>query len=177
MTFNPSCLTRPRAMHAQLLAALAAVLTACGGGSDAPAAAAATAGASRYAGTWTSACVDLSSALGRPSSYRSNFTITATNASSYTAAGGNTEWTNNNCGGTGTPIAGESGSTTFTVSGTKTIGSDVVDKLTYAGGGGATLKSLSFVSPDGRSLRLGGTGTPDAEGYPTALDPTVYTKQ
>jgi hypothetical protein len=156
------------------LLAVAGLLSACGGGDDD---AAAGANSGKYVGTWASTCTDLSSALGRPNSYKSTFVITAPDAGKYTATGGNTEWANATCSGTGTPIAGESGSTTSTIVGTKTVGSDTVDKVTYPGSGTVTLKNISFVSADGRSLRVGGSGTPDADGYPTVLNATVYTKQ
>jgi hypothetical protein len=53
----------------------------------------------------------------------------------------------------------------------------VAGLLSACGAGSTTLKNISFVSADGRSLRLGGSGTPDADGYPTVLNATVYTKQ
>jgi hypothetical protein len=163
---HPACLSFT-------LLAVAGLLSACGGGDD-PAAGGSS---GKYAGTWASACTDLSSALGRPNSYKSTFVITSPDATKYTATGGNTEWANATCTGTGAPIAGESGSTTFTLVGTKTVGSDTVDKVTAPGAGTTTLKNISFVSADGRSLRLGGSGTPDADGYPTVLNATVYTTQ
>lgn len=153
----------------------AALLTACGGSDDEPAAGGSSSG--KYAGTWASACVDLSGALGRPNSYKSTLVITSPDATKYTATGGNTEWANATCSGTGAPIVGESGTVTSTIVGTRTIGTDTVDKVNYPGSGTTVLKNISFVSADGLSLRVGGSGTLDADGYPTVLDATVYTKQ
>lgn len=151
---------------------LAATLAACGGGDDTG-----NGLADKYVGVWASPCTDLSAALGRPNSYKTLLTLKKTADAAYSSEGGNTEWANATCAGGGTPILGESGTTVFTIVGTKVVGSDTVDKLNF-GAAPSLRKSISMVSADGRSLRLGSDASVfDADGYPSTLYPTVYTKQ
>ena len=152
---------------------MGAALVACGGGDDG----AASEAADKYVGSWTSACTDLSAALGRPNSYKSTLTLRKTGAASYASETGNVEWANASCTGPSTPIVGESGATVFTIVGTKLIGSDTVDKLSYPLGATGVGKSVVLVSASGLSLRLGNPNAVDSDGYPTALDATVFTKQ
>lgn len=102
----------------------ATALVACGGGDDG----AASEATDKYVGSWSSACTDLSTVLGRPNSYKSTLTLRKTGAASYASATANVEWANTSCAGPSTPIVGKSGVTVFTIVGTKRIGSD---KLNY----------------------------------------------
>lgn len=165
--------TTPMRRLIKLLPLLAtATLAACGGGDDTG-----NGLADKYVGVWASPCTDLSAALGRPNSYKTLLTLKKTADASYSSEGGNTEWANATCTGAGTPIVGESGSTVFTIVGTLVLGSDTVDKLNF-GAAPSLRKSISMVSADGQGLRVGsGGGGVDADGYPSSLNATVYTKQ
>jgi hypothetical protein len=161
----------------RLLLALSLLLTtalvACGGGDDG----AASEAADKYVGRWSSACTDLSTALGRPSAYQSTLTLRKTGATSYASKTANVEWANASCTGPASLIVSESGATVFTIVGTKVIGSDTVDQLSYPLGGSLVGKSVALVSADGLSLRLGNPHAVDSDGYPTTLDTSVFTRQ
>lgn len=95
-----------------------------------------------------------------------NFTTTMT---AHTGAG---------C--TGGAVATESGSGSVTWKGTKTVGSETVDKLEIVMGAQSE-KQIAVIRADGKfysGIAVGEPGSnPDAEGYPSALETLGYTKQ
>lgn len=156
------------------------VLAACGGGDDTSSSTpvVTTDVADKYVGTWVM-CVP----SGSSSSYKITLTgskITAT-AISYTYS--ETVHGNSTCSGTGTPDYSEAG--TIVYQGTKTIGSDVVDKgegtITSDSDNTTTEprieKDISLVS--GTTLFFGDDDPGlDPDGYPNALFKTLgFTKQ
>lgn len=155
-----------------LLLLASATLLACGGGEEG-----ASAPADKYVGAWVGPCIDLSAALGKPNAYKTTLSIKKTADAAYSSEGSNTEWSNATCAGAGTAIAGESGLVVFTIVGTLVLGGDTVDKLSF-GAEPSLRRSISMVSADGRSLRVGsGGGGVDADGYPNSLSTVVYVKQ
>ena len=168
---------------------VAAMLAACGGGSDAdPASATAaastetttatsttttteTATAAKYAGTW-SGCFTTGAATSR----QETLVITQLTADTASFAFTEVNYGALACAGTAGATSTDAGTVAF--SGTKTIGTDTVDKgiVTQADGTQkqvflATATTLSF----GRQPDDG--GTPDADGYPTTFDGNALTRQ
>jgi hypothetical protein len=158
-----------------LMAAVAAlVLSACGGGGSA---ATGTDASDKYVGRWVKCNVFLTTVAGK-NSYTDELTVTKVGASTYSVAGARNEFVANNCTGTGAAIVGESGTTVYTIVGTKTANLVVADKVTYPTGASTVVKDIAYVNAAGTELRLGyPAGGYDTEGYPNALDPAVYNKQ
>lgn len=157
------------------------ILAACGGGGDdtsstpAPGSSDVT---DKYVGTWVM-CVP----TGSTSSYKITLKGSKVSATSISYTYGETVHSNNTCSGTGTPDYTEAG--TIAYKGTKTIGSDVVDKgegtITFDNDSSTTEprveKDISLVS--GNTIYTGDDSSGvDTDGYPNALFKTLgFTKQ
>lgn len=166
-------------------------LGACGGGGGGTTTATATTTTDlvgKYVGKWSTACSGPATitATGAISSSKQTVTITKVSDSTYSATGGSVDYVGAGCTGTGTAVVGETGTTVFTVVGTKTAtgtatsgGSGEVDKVTYpASGAGATGKDIIYVNAGGPTLQRGDTGgAKDADGFPNALLAQRYAKE
>lgn len=159
-----------------LMAAVAVlVLSACGGGGSA-----AISGADasdKYVGRWVRCNVLLATVAGK-NSYTDELTVIKVGAATYSVAGARNEFVASNCTGTASPIIGESGTTVYTIVGTKTASLVTVDKVTYPTGASTVVKDLAYVNAAGTQLQLGNSGAgQDSDGYPNALESAVYAKQ
>jgi hypothetical protein len=152
-------------------ATLVAALTACGGGGGGDGDDLTAASIAKYVGTWRS-CVPAGA-----NSELDLLTITKTSETTGTFSSTQTTHAGAGCTGAATDAVTESGSLTW--SGTKTVGTETVDKLDLAVGT-QTQKQIAAVHADGSfhtGIPVGEPGSnPDAEGYPGALDPNAYTK-
>jgi hypothetical protein len=160
---------------------ISAILSACGGGSDAPAAAAAPAPAAadvvdKYAGTW-SLCAQYSAT----SSVKVVIVNAKLSATTVNYAYNETDYaTSTTCGGTGVPDYSEAGVATY--AGTKTIGADTVDLISIAVatvGGVAdayAFKDVAIVK-NGQMFLGNLAAALDAQSYPTVLLSKPYIKQ
>lgn len=163
-----------------------AFLAGCGGGGDSSTAAdtggtGGTGGttptaADKYVGTW-SGCFSSGSGTG---SHRESVTITRTGDASASFVFTGSDYAAAGC--TGTPTATDTGSGTIALSGTKTIGTDTVDKGVITDSGKPAEKQVFLVKgtgpitlSTGRGVNDG--GTLDADGYPTTLDTNLLTRQ
>jgi hypothetical protein len=159
-------------------ATLVGVLAGCGGGGDGdgdrlfngltpPASAA----LEKYVGTWRN-CAPVGA-----DSELDTITITRTGETTANFSSTLTTHTGAGCTGTATASGAESGSITW--SGTKTIGTETVDKIDILMGTKSE-KQVAAVRADGTfhtGIPVGETGSnPDAQGYPGALDANGYTK-
>lgn len=149
--------------------ALAALLTACGGGDDDPPFA-----ADKYVGTWS-----MCTSTGATTSEKETLILvrgTAINTLDFTSS--TTAHFAAGCTGFfGTPQT-QTGTVTF--NGTKVIGNETVDRVFIGGGlGEKQVLVVRATSPQtmttGRSSSEG--GTLDADGYPTTLDTNVFVRQ
>lgn len=157
-----------------MAAVVALMLSACGGGGSA---ATGTDASDKYVGRWVKCNVFLTTVAGK-NSYTDELTVTKVGAATYSVAGARNEFVANDCTGTGAPIVGESGTTVYTIVGTKTASLVVADKVTYPTGASTVARDIAYVDTAGSQLRLGySAGGYDTDGYPNALDPAVYNKQ
>lgn len=160
-----------------VLPIVAVTLLACGGGgggSSAPVAVAVVAVvvADKYIGTWA-ACVATAA-----SNTKETFVFAKTSATSSSYIFKQDSYPNSTCAGTPNPgTFTETG--TIIYSGTKTIGTDTVDKfdISVVTPSASSNKGIGIVS--GSTLKLGdNSGALDANGYPNTYDSVyVYTKQ
>ena len=124
----------------------------------------------KYVGTW-SQCFN--EATG---SARDTFTLSKTGTFTASAPGTDTIYASPNCSGTATTKA--TSGTTVTFQGTKTLGTETVDKVDLIQQG-VFVKSVVVIKNGqlyvGRTFRDG--GSVDSEGYPTSLEPIPYTRQ
>lgn len=166
--------------HLAILAGVSALtlLAACGGGGDATTATSTTtttttstaSAVDKYVGTWSGCFAEGSG------SQRETITITKSSdaVASYSFSGSG--YASADCSGAAT--SSDSGSGTATMVGTKTIGSETVDKVDMAEGSLSEKQVLAIV---GSKLVSGVTaadgGTVDADGYPNTLDTDGLTKQ
>lgn len=150
--------------------ALAALLTACGGGGDSDFA------GDKYIGTWA-----MCRQTGTAQWEKETLTITAgTTPNTLAFTSSTAAYFNAQCTGAfGTPQL-ESG-TIGSFNGTKTIGFDTVDQV-FIGNGGLGEKQVLVIRTTnpltlftGRSASDG--GTLDANGYPTTLDTDPFVRQ
>ena len=164
-------------------------LSACGGGGSGGTTAATTTTdlVGKYVGKWSTGCggpVTIT-ATGAITSSKQTVTITKVSDSAYSAAGGSVDYVGAGCTGTGTPVVGETGTTVFTVVGTKTAtgtfsagGTAEVDKVTFPASGAVTGKDLIYQNSTGVSLQRGDTGgAKDADGFPNAVLGQRYIKE
>lgn len=167
---------------------LLVLLASCGGGSDDPAPTASTTPgttpttpattptetALKYAGTWVG-CFPNGAA-----SSRETLVITQSTATVLSATSTETNYAAASCAGAaGTTRTNPS---TFTVDGSKTIGTDTVDKVTITQPGRPAQKQVVLVKGTAPVMLFVGKqasdgGVVDAEGYPTTLEPLGFTKQ
>ncbi len=181
-----------KSMAKQFSVAVAAVsvlvLVACGGGggSTTPTATVSTDLVSKYVGKWSTGCNGPATlGSGAVTSSKQTVTIVKLSDTSYSAAGGSVDYVGAGCTGTGTPVAGETGTLVFTIAGTKTAsgtatvgGSGEVDKVTYAASATVTSKDIIYVNAGGPTLQRGNTsGAKDADGFPDALLLQRYAKE
>lgn len=153
---------------------VAVLLAACGGGGDGtadPAAATSSTTAAKYGGTW-GGCFS----TGAASSRKETLVITPQGADIASFSFAETSYGQLACAGAAGTTSTDTGTVAF--SGTKTIGTETVDKgiVTQAGGSQkqvflATATTLQF----GR--QAGDGGTPDADGYPTTFDTNPLARQ
>ncbi len=179
---------------------VATLLASCGGGGDdAPAAAAAapaptsatpapvtttpvaavgsSAQLSSFAGTWVGCFSE------GTTSERETLVFTQQGADTFSAASSATHYASTGCAGAVTRTSSESGTVTFT--GTKSIGTDTVNKFIFTKAGSPPSKNVALVSGTnpvtltfGKEAQDG--GVLDAEGYPTTLQSSTsgtFTKQ
>lgn len=161
-----------------LIAAGSALLVACGGGGDAGTAGGTTASTTssssvdKYVGTWL-----LCEAEGAGSESES-LVITKNSDTAFGFVFTLRAHAGTSCAGEGTTT--EQGSGTGTLVGTKTIGSDTVDKIDITEGAGS--EKIAAMIKDSRlvfSLDSDQAGySADAEGYPNVMDEAgSYAKQ
>ena len=126
----------------------------------------------KYVGTW-GGCFSFTSGTG---SERETLTITKTGDATASVLGLKSNYASNNCSG---PVTRSSSYTeTPTYRGTKTLGTDTVDKVDRLTPGGLVKTVLLIKNGQlytGREVRDG--GSVDSEGYPTSLNPIPFTKQ
>ena len=157
----------PQRRIRELVAVTAAVmvtasLTACGGGSDAPAANAEP--ADKYVGTWTRICEGLSGSSLALQFEMSKAGPTAVNGTYRLLA-----YSNVTC--TGAPTQSQSSSFAFTIDGTGTASSKVVDKTTTSEASGSPRKRLFSVEGNLMYVSDGAASQGfDPDGYPTKLN-------
>lgn len=173
------------------------LVTACGGGSDGSAAATAatpatgasatpydTAGAApasavpapaSYAGTWLQC-----GAEGQSTSSKQTLVITQESATTYTGLMTRTSYASPLCAG----AAGitETSTAAVTLTGTKTIGDDLVDKVIVTVDQRAPFKTVFLLKGTAPAMLFFGKdasegGAVDADGYPTTLEAGASTRQ
>lgn len=155
-----------------VLTCAVATLSACGGGGGGAVVADAS---DKYVGVWNSACV-AGAPSGGNSFYKTTLTISKIGAATYSLGSVINGYPAAGCSGAGTLVPGDSGTLVQTIVGNKTIGADLVDKVTYPNGVG-TSKDVAFVNTAGPTLQRGNSGALDADGFPTTLEATRYAKQ
>ena len=160
--------------------AVVVFLASCGGGSNDPAPTASTtptppaATALKYAGTWVG-CFPNGTA-----SARNTLVLTQSTTASISATQTDTNYAAASCAGAaGTTTTNSS---TGTVDGTKTIGTDTVDKVTITQSGRPAQKQVLLVKGTAPVMLFVGKqaadgGAVDAEGYPATLETLGLTKQ
>jgi hypothetical protein len=159
------------------------LLVACGGGSDAPALAGApiAAGpADQYVGTWSN-CQPVTGATNGVVSARTDFVFVKTAPAVLSVTVNGAGFAAANCAGNAINVLNGLATATVTLNGTKSIGTDTVDRLDIVGVSqsipmlNGTVKELGFVS--GNTLKFSAGTATDPQGYPTALDNlTVFTR-
>lgn len=167
------------------LAIALGLLGGCGGGDDDTAAAPAApapnpgptapgvaVGIDKYVGSWT-ACIPEANSR----SSRENLTVAKTGDASGSFTVAATEYSGTNC--TGAPVRTENEAGSFTLIGTKTIGTETVDKVNIVVGN-IQQKQVFVVRADGRFHTGIPTDEPgsaaDAEGYPGAIEATGFSR-
>lgn len=162
--------------HLSILS-IAAVLTACGGGTTTPVVSSGNDLSDKYVGNWKQ-CTPYKVPVNSFLAYSSTLAITKIGANSYQTVAGNNDHTDASCTSAAVVIQGENGTTVYTITGTKMIGSTTVDTVTYPTGGSTVAKNLAYVNTAGPTLQLGATGSGnDANGYPNALETNRFAKQ
>ncbi len=167
-----------------VLAPIACVLVACGGGGgggDVGGAPVITPPANnvvaldKYVGSWTRNC----QASSATSSNRETLSLNKTGTTTLSLIDSVSTYTlNNTCAGTPTNSQTDTGTITFV--GQKQIGASTVDKMTLeiaarAPNPAVTRKQVFLV--DGNSMKDGNiSSTPDAEGFPSVLSTSTFTK-
>ncbi|NDY93491.1 hypothetical protein [Ideonella livida] len=154
-------------LSASALAALA-LLSACGGsgdGDDSPAE-----GVDKYVGTWKSPCT-VETSEGVDVGVQLTLVVTKTGANSISSTGSAKGYANTTCTGTAV-ITQDLGQASAALAGTKTVGGKTVDKATFTDDEG-TYKDIILLE-SGRLYNGDVDSALDAEGYPTALDMTLY---
>lgn len=122
----------------------------------------------KYVGTWSQCFIE----AGR--SARDTFTLVKTGATTASTTGTDTLYATTNCSGTATSSKATTGST-ITFRGTKTLGTDTVDKIEDS-----KLGKTVVVIKNGQlhtGQRFGDGGSVDSEGYPTSLGSNPYSRQ
>ncbi|OGB16561.1 MAG: hypothetical protein A2W72_12825 [Burkholderiales bacterium RIFCSPLOWO2_12_67_14] len=138
------------------------LLSACGGGSDAPAD---SSPADKYVGVWAAPCVD----LGNGFSVVQDWTFTKTGATNLTIDADGTVHSGSSCSGKGTPANHVQGS--MSING-QTAGADRVSFHL----GASQFKELWLVQ--GAEIHMRSTGAKDAEGYPNTVgSDTVFRRK
>ncbi|TBO28341.1 hypothetical protein EYS42_15155 [Aquabacterium lacunae] len=162
-----------RAMGAMGLA-VAAALSACGGGGDS-AGQASNGTADPYVGTWKSRLCY----TGQGGFFKDSIVITKKGDKVYQVDFQIYQYSTNTCTGTGTAVQGDAFSFVNTIVGTKTVEGVTADKTTYTNLNGATAKSVSYT--DGKVLRVGDErGATDTDGFPNNFDTSddeIFDKQ
>jgi hypothetical protein len=150
-------------------------LVACGGSdSTTPIA---TDASDKYVGTWKR-CIPYNIPQGSFLAYSETAAITKVTASSYRSVSSRADHTDVNCSTAGTPIVGESLDSVFSLVGTKSIGGNIVDTVTYPTGPSTTAKDIAYVNSAGPTLQIGDTNSGlDANGFYNALDNRRFLKQ
>jgi hypothetical protein len=160
-----------------LLSLVAATLVACGGGGDsAPAA-----NADKYVGSWA-ICVPTTSTTNGVLSGRATYVFAKTTETALSVSLDYTFYGTTNCAGSASTTSTGVATGTVNLNGTKTVGTDTVDRLNFALTSkvdaelNGPFKDIGLIS--GNTLKFGASSAADAEGYPTAIDSTgVFTKQ
>ncbi|MEY4427502.1 MAG: hypothetical protein RLZZ182_191, partial [Pseudomonadota bacterium] len=134
-----------RALSALGLVVAVTALSACGGGGDGAARTASNGTVDPYVGTFQSGCVQEGSA----NSYRIRLTVVKTSASTVDATAQYVSYAGTSCAGNGTAVAGNSGTDTLTLTGTKSASGKTVDKFSTSSGE----KDIAYT--DGTSLYFG----------------------
>ncbi len=165
----------PAAFIATLITAI--FLSGCGGGdSGSPAASPSNDASDKYVGTWKR-CNIYNVAQGSFLAFSQTLIIAKISATSYSSLGSNSDHTDTNCTGAGTPIVGEAATTVFTIVGSKSVTPYTVDTLTYPAGGSMPAKDIAYVNPAGPTLQIGkSNSTRDADGFPTELEVVRFAK-
>jgi hypothetical protein len=163
-----------------------ALVASCGGGDGDPAAGTSTSTTAtsatdttatsgvvdKYVGTWIGPCVS----VGASEWEREAFTITKTGDTTFTFSSVNSIYASSSC--SGTPTRSDSGTGTGTMRGTKTIGTDTVDKIDIVENG-TVHKEVVLIKDgklyNGRAASEG--GSVDSEGYPATLETNGNTRQ
>jgi hypothetical protein len=163
-----------RALGAMGLVAVAAALTACGGGGDS-AGLASNGTADPYVGTWKSRyCY-----AGQGGFFKDTIVISKKGDKVYQVDFQIYQYGVNTCTGTGTAVQGDSFSFVNTIVGTKMVDGVLADKITYTDLNNATVKSVSYT--DGKVLRVGDDqAAKDAEGFTNSFDTSddeIFDKQ
>jgi hypothetical protein len=162
---------------------ISSVLAACGGGSNSPPPTQnPTAGsAAKYVGTWRN-CAPVTNAANGVMSASTDFVFTQSGDSSLSLVVNAKGYTASACGGAPFNAIDNFATGSVTLAGTKTVSGLVVDLAEFSlisrQSPNLNGSFLDIMAVEGNALRLGGPSTPDAQGYPTALDTTLsYTKQ
>lgn len=165
-------------MHAATTAAVLTLLVACGGGGgDAPVAApvpAATADATdKYVGSW-GLCSPVTNATNGVVSSRATFVFTKNSATSLSFKINGTGFAAANCTGAVLNNLVDLVKGTYTVNGTKKIGTETVDLINITSSSTA-IPALNGSSKDialvtGTTINTGASSFADAQGYPTVID-------
>lgn len=143
--------------------ALAAALSACGGGGDS-AKLVSNGTTDPYVGNFQSACIQETPTL----SYRFKVSVVKKSQTVAEITSSVVAYDSTSCTGTGTPVPGNGGTATATITGTKVVDGKTVDTADVQGPGGAD-KDIFYT--DGSSLFFGeDSGDVDAKGYPVKLD-------
>ena len=165
-------------MSLVLSVSAAVLMTACGGGDDGPATTAATVGSSAqlasFAGTFGGCFAD------GTKSEKETLVFTQLTADTFTVASSSNKYATAGCAGAVTGTSSESGTVSF--NGTKTIGAETVNKLTFTPTGKTPIKQVALIKGSnpitltfGRGANDG--GVVDSEGYPTTFESNSFTKQ
>jgi hypothetical protein len=150
---------------------------ACGGGGDDAAPAA---NADKYVGSW-GICEPVTGATNGVLSGRTSFVFAKTSSTALSMSLDYTFYKAASCAGAIFSTAAGVATGTVTLNGTKTVGADTVDRLNFVSTSkdipelNGSFKDIGFIT--GNTLKLGASSAADAEGYPTALDSSVFTKQ
>ena len=165
-----------------------ALLAACGGGGDdglatatpsttttTPATTTTTGAAAKYVGTWVGCFPN-----GTNASTRETLVLTQQGPDSLSTASTETSFAAASCGGAAGTT--KTSSDTAALAGTKTIGTDTVDKVIVTQKDRPPQKQVLLVKGTAPAMLFVGKGladggTVDAEGYPTTLDSLGFSKQ